>query len=86
MDTENDLISVALRCGAWYAEPKDYHIYLHVVADGEKPTLVTTVAENEKDAREAILENGAKKIILFTISLFDLLELARKSELNQTDE
>lgn len=83
---ETRMISVILPCGAWYAEPEDYHLYLHVVADGEKKSLVTTVAENERDARKAILEHDGKRKILFTISLFELLEFTRKNELEDADE
>ncbi|GAP11877.1 hypothetical protein BECAL_03071 [Bellilinea caldifistulae] len=85
-ELETRMISVILQCGAWYAEPEDYHLYLHVVADGEKKILVTTVAESESDARKVILEDDSKRKILFTISLFDLLEFARKNELDDPDE
>lgn len=80
MEMEEDLISVALSCGAWYVEPRDYHIYLHVISDGDKRTLITTVAQSERDARMAIRETNRNVKILFTISLFDLLELTRRNE------
>lgn len=80
-DTETKMISVILPCGAWYAEPEDYHLYIHVVADGEKKSMVVTVAENESDAEKAASDHNSQRKILFTISLFELLESARKKEL-----
>ncbi len=74
------MISVLLSWGAWYVEPIDVHIYLHVVGDEQRRKFVATVAHTEEEAIRFVRKTSEYPVVHYTISLFDLLESTRRMD------
>lgn len=76
------MVSVELPSGAWYVEPGDNHVFLHVIQDSlGQLSLIASIAQDLPAAERRIHEGE----ILGSVMLFDLLSSAQRAKEDESE-